>query len=140
MALSEQQYQDLIVAEVGDDASAVLASTVPLYWARYSAYDLETRFLYTKRAAIDLMLGRVRAKVDVQVFEGPRKSMSQLFDHLTQMRATVEALISTADQVGSAGAASGDLTTTAPIMPPAGSRIDANDRAYRGDPYTRRRR
>lgn len=32
--LSDQQYQDLIVAEVGDDAAGTLALNVPLYWAR----------------------------------------------------------------------------------------------------------
>lgn len=139
MALTDAQYQQLIVAEVGDDAQSTLASTVPVYWVRYSGIaDLEARFLYAKLAAIDLMLGRVRGQVTIRDGDGASVDLNKLFDHLTTMRETVQTQIEGASQAGSASSAAGDLTTTAPIMPPAGSRIDANDRAYRGDPYRRR--
>lgn len=38
------------------------------------------------------------------------------------------------------GSAVGALTTTAPVAPPIHGGIDANDRAYRGDPYRSPRR
>jgi len=30
--LSEEQYQQIIVAEVGDDAAGTLVTMVPMYW------------------------------------------------------------------------------------------------------------
>lgn len=138
--LSEQEYQDLIVAEVGDDASGVLALNVPLYWARRDGItDLEARFLSVKRDAILLMLGRVRARVNVQGL-GFSRSDDQLTTHLQDMLATVDAAIALGGSVANAGGATGELTTTAPIVPPDGSFVDANDRAYRGDAYRRRAR
>lgn len=142
--LTEQEYQDLIVAEVGDDAASTLASTVGVYWRRYDGYtDLETRYLQVKLAAIDLMLGRVRKQVDFRDPAGISASAHQLFTHLTQMRDIVQDQIDSGAGVASSGAAAGGgiglLTKTAPQMPPAGSLLDANDTAYRGDPYRPRR-
>ena len=140
MALSEDQYQQLIIAEVGDNAQGTLASTVPIYWARYDAIaDLETRYLYAKLASVDLMLGTVRGQVTIRDGDGASVDLNKLFDHLTTMREQVADLIAITIQTGSAGGATGDLTKTAPVMPPAGSLVDANDPDYRGNPYQRRR-
>lgn len=139
--LSEQQYQDLILAEVGDDASRVVESTIALYWQRFAAIaDLETRSLYVKRACIDLLLGRARKQVTFKDASGATVDLNKLFDHLTTMRNDIDSLIETQSTAASAGGAAGDLTHTAPVMPPSGARVDANDRAYRGDPYRRARR
>lgn len=139
--LSDQQYQDLIVAEVGDDAAGTLALNVPLYWARRDGItDLETRHLYVKRDAINLMLGRVRGQVRIVGVGGASIDAHQLTTHLQDMRAAVQTLIDTGIDAASAGGAAGELTTTAPIAPPDGSFVDANNRLYRGDPYERRRR
>ena len=141
--LTEQEYQELIVAEVGDDARRTLASTVGVYWRRYDAYsDLELRYLHVKLAAIDLMLGRVRGQVTIRDGDGASVDLNKLFDHLTAMRELVTTQI--ASGVGSSSAASsggaiGQLTKTAPQMPPVGGPLDANDTAYRGDPYRPRR-
>jgi hypothetical protein len=140
MTLSESDYIQLIVAEVGDDGHMTLASTVPIYWARYAGIaDLETRFLSVKLSAIDLMLGRVRGRVTIRDGDGASVDLNKLFDHLTTMREQVLGQINTVTQAGSSGAASGDLTHTAPVMPPAGSMGDANSADYRGNPYQRRR-
>lgn len=142
--LTEQEYRDLIVAEVGDDAQSTLRSTIGVYWRRYDAYaDLETRYLHAKLAAVDLMIGRVRSRVTIRDGDGASVDLNKLFDHLTTMRETVEAQIARGIGAGSAaasGGAIGLLTKTAPQMPPAGSLLDANDTAYRGDPYRPRRR
>lgn len=141
--LTEQEYQDLIVAEVGDDARSTLASTIGVYWRRHDGYtDLDVRYLHVKLAAVDLMLGRVRGQVTIRDGDGASVDLNKLFDHLTAMRETVQAQI--ASGVASSGGASsgggiGLLTKTAPQMPPAGSLLDANDTAYRGDPYRPRR-
>jgi hypothetical protein len=140
--LTEQEYQQLIVAEVGDDSTRTLASTVGVYWRRYDAYtDLEVRYLHVKLAAVDLMLGRVRGQVTIRDGDGASVDLNKLFDHLATMRETVQAQIDIGVGAGSAasGGAIGVLTKTAPIMPPAGSLLDANDPAYRGDPYRPRR-
>lgn len=140
MTLTDAQYMQLIVAEVGDDQQFTLASSVPIYWARYAGIaDLETRFLSVKLSAIDLMLGRVRGQVTIRDGDGASVDLNKLFDHLTTMRETVLAQIEIATQAGSSGAASGDLTHTAPVMPPSGSLVDANSADYRGNPYQRRR-
>lgn len=141
MALSEQQYQDLIIVEVGDDAAGTLATVVPLYWERRSAYtDLEARYRYAKRDALDAMLGRVRGQVKIVGVGGASIDAHQLFTHLQDMRTQLQAEIDMLETSGGSGGAVGDLTTTAPSSPPTGM-TDANHPAYRGDPYyyTRRR-
>ena len=54
MALSEQQYQDLIILEVGDDANGTLATLLPLAWERFAALGLEARYRAAKLAAIEI--------------------------------------------------------------------------------------
>lgn len=139
--LSEQQYQDLIIAEVGDDAAASLASTVPLYWLRRSGIaDLDLRYLYAKRDAIDLMLGKVRGLVKIVGVDGASVDAHQLTLHLQELRIVVEHQIVELAQLASSGGVAGVLTTTAPIMPPTTSPYDANDGAYRGSTYRVSRR
>lgn len=139
MALTEQQYIDLIVAEVGDDAASTLATTVPLYWGRHAGLADEARFLATKRDAIDVMLGRVRGQVRIVGVGGASIDAHQLTTHLQDMRALVQAQIESDTAASGAGGAVGALATPAPVPAPLGA-FDANDRAYRGDPYRRTRR
>jgi len=139
MALSEQQYQDLIILEVGDDANGTLATLLPLAWERFAALGLEARYRAAKLAAIDAMLGRVRGQVRIVGVGGASVDAHQLTTHLQDMRATLQAQIDAETAGAAAGGAMGDLTTTAPIAPPLGA-WDASDRAYRGDPYRTRRR
>lgn len=138
MALTQQQYQDLIIVEVGDDAAGTLVTVVPLYWERYAALGDEARYRATKLAAIDAMLGRVRGQVKIVGVGGASVDAHQLTTHLQDMRALVLAAIADAESSGAAGGAVGDLTTTAPVTAPSGL-PDASSRAYRGDPYYRRR-
>jgi hypothetical protein len=140
MTLTDEQYQQMIIAEVGDDAQHTLESAVPLYWDRRSGIaDLELRYLIVKRDAIVLMLGRLRGSVDL-TSGGDSAKMSQAFDHLLSMLAEVDDQIAQASGSAGAAAAAGELTQTAPIMPPFGSLVDANSAAYRGSPYQARRR
>lgn len=145
MALTEAEYKQLVLTEVGDDAKGTLASTLDLYWSRYSGTaDLELRFLYTKRAAIDLMLGRARKGVDFVALDGSSVKLDQIFRHLQELRADVQSQIAASEEAAGAdlhaAPESGQIAKTAPIMAPTGSLLDANDTAYRGSPYRRRGR
>lgn len=135
---TEQQYRDLILDELGDTTSGALAANIDLLWERFdSVVDLDLHYLYAKRAAIDLLLGQVRAQVDFKTSSGSSVDLDQLFQHLLALRESLELelVASSAGGVG-AGAAIGELTATAPIMPASGQR-DPNRRSLRGDPLKR---
>jgi len=137
MSLTEQQYQDLIVLRVGDDASGTLASTISLLWsARDTIADLNTRALQVTIDAIDLMLGQVRRQVTFRGPDGSSVNLSDLFDHLTQMRAQTVGQLASAAPDG--GVAIGTLTQTAPILRDRAGQADPNSRRLRGDPLRRR--
>jgi hypothetical protein len=139
MTLSDVQYQALAIDEIGDDASSTLATAVPLYWARWSAIaDLELRFLYVKRDAIDRLLGPAKDAIDI-VSDGDSVKLDQRFTHLLALRRVVETLIDQASTRSNVRPAAGELTQTAPIMAPAGA-FDSNHADYRGNVYARRRR
>jgi hypothetical protein len=137
MSLTEQQYQELIVLRVGDDAATTLATNIALLWqARSSIADLDIRALQVTVDAIDLMLGRVRGQVDFRGPDGSSVSLSDLFTHLQQMRAQTVAQLASAQAGAGGGVAVGQLTQTAPLMP-SGCELDPNAQRYRGDTIRR---
>lgn len=139
MALTEAEYQTLIITEIGDDDAGTLAATVPLYWSRRSGVaDLESRYLVTKRDAIVLMLGTVRDLVDMSS-GGDSVKLSQKLSNLRTLLELLDEQIAQAAGASGAAAAAGELTQTAPILPPTGS-FDSNAGVYRGSPYQSRRR
>jgi hypothetical protein len=114
MALTDAQYKSLIILQCGDTANGTLATNIDLLWDKNDdRADLGTRFLYTKRDAIDVL--------------------TDLMKHLQMMRDDVERLIDEQAQIANAPAIA-DIETTAPIMPPD-FWPDANDPRYKGDPY-----
>jgi hypothetical protein len=135
MALTEDEWKQLVILQCGDTETGILASTIDLLWLKNAdRADLYTRFLYTKRDALDVLMATVRMKVDFKALDGASVSLSDLMDHLQQMRDDVEGLIDD-EQAGILNApAIGDITTTAPIMPPP-FWPDGNDPRYKGDIY-----
>lgn len=140
MPLDAAGYQVQIIAEVGDDAAGTLAASMDRLWTSADSQPtLYGQYLYAKRAAIDVMLAKARNQVDFKALDRS-VSLGQIFTHLQAIRQDTQDQIDQEVISAAAGGASGELTTTAPIAPPPGSLIDANDRAYRGDAYRTRNR
>lgn len=149
MPLDSTQYQALIVLEVGD-VGGFIATNVSTLWTLYDSQDDDyLHYLYSKRKAIDLLMGKVREQVNQS---GPPESavridLSDKLKALQTMRGNVTAEIglleaAAADDAGDDDLATrqpviGELTTTAPIGPEFCGGVDGNDRAYRGDVYRR---
>lgn len=140
MTLTEQQYQDLVVLRVGDDAAGTLATNMALLWVgREAIADLGLRALQVTVDAIDLMLGRVRGQVDFRAPDGSSVSLSDLFAHLMAMREQTTTALAQAQAGAGGGVAIGLLTQTAPILRDRAGQPNPNSRALRGDPLRRRR-
>lgn len=138
MALTEQQQKDLIVLRVGDDTAGTLVSNIDLLWsARDTIADPAARALQVTIDAIDLLLGQVRKQVTFRGPDGSGVSLSDLFDHLTAMRAQYVTLLASAAPDG--GVSIGTLTQTSPILRDRAGQPDPNSRRLRGDPLRRRR-
>lgn len=137
MPLDATQYQSLIVVEVGDTAAGILAANIALLWTKHDTIaDDYLHYLFTKRSAIDYMLGGERYRVDFAALDGAEVKADQIYQHLLQMRALVDDLIAEAGAAAGGGLALGELVQTAPIMPAAGQ-LDPNSRRLRGDPLCR---
>lgn len=135
MPLSAAQYQNLIVLQVGDDAAGTLAANIGTLWLKNDdRTDDYARYLYSKRDAIDVMLGRVRAQVDFKALDGASVNLTDLTANLQAMRADVQAQIDEYGAILNGAGAIGEIATTAPIEPPP-FWPDANDPRYKGDPY-----
>lgn len=145
MALSDAQVQSLIVLEVGDTTTNLLSTNIGMLWTLYedqANVGTRLRYLYVKRAAIDLLLGYYREYIDSET-DGNSYKLSQTVTHLLKMRQAVEEAL--AQQVGQVEAArppaTGTLTATAPVVASdrdtPTTRVDGNDPRYRGDPYWR---
>jgi hypothetical protein len=146
MPLDATAYQNLIVMAVGDSPSGIVASQIATLWALNDDQPNEKlQFLFTKLAAIDLLMGTVREQVNATGLGGVRVELSKKLDALATMRSAVEGDI---DRLIASGvafdssqvAASGQLITTAPINPPCPGQPDGNAGRYRGDLYERPRR
>jgi len=133
MTLSDEQYQDLIIAFVGGDTEdGLLALNVPILWElRGTIADAAIRMLYVKIDAIDMLLGQAARQVTFRTSSGSSVALSDLFDHFKELRAACLSQIGGSAAGG--GVAIGTLTKTAPLMPPATGELDPNAQRYRGD-------
>lgn len=135
MPLTPAQYQALIVAEVGDTPDGQVAAQIAALWEVAGAQPSDVlRYLYTKRAAIDLLMGAVRQQVSFKALDGASVDLSDLMEHLTTMREATQQRIDEAIATLDAGGAIAEITTTAPIAPPP-NWPDANAERLRGSPY-----
>ena len=133
--LTPEQWQALVVAELG--GLQIVQTNIATYWTLASTASSDaTRYLLTKRAALDLVLGQAASQVSFKALDGAQVLLSDLFDHWLALRGLVQTEIDLANTLAQGGGNVGELTTTAPIMAPPG-RFDANAPAYRGSPYDR---
>lgn len=133
--LTDAEQQTLILALVGDDDQGTVAAVLPILWKQTAgATSDDQRRLQTQLLAVDVLLARVRGRVSFRTADGTQVTEAQLTENLQTMRRNVLDDLARLQQVES-GPVIGDLSTTAPVEPPDGSFVDANDRAYRGDPY-----
>jgi len=139
------QVQALIIAEVQDTPTGLLAALMPTIWASYAdKAQVAPRLqeLYAKRRAIDLVLGSVRTAVN-RAASGISKHDHQQIDTLLAMRKVADAdIVELEKQIrGRRGPALTPLTNVAIETPPQPgdplAPIDANDPRYGGDPYRR---
>lgn len=141
MALTEQQYKDLIVTELGDTSDGLLAANIDLYWSKNdAASDLEIRYRLAERDAIVLLLGAARTGADFKTSSGSSVALDQVFQHLLAMRDLVDTALASSQAALGSGGALGLLTQTAPILRDNAGQPEPNDRIYRGDPLRRRGR
>lgn len=144
MTVSDANIQTLIILEVGDTDSGVLAANMSLIWSSY-ADKAQTgprlQELYSKRRAIDIVVGATRKQVD---FMTPTLEVkqSQELDRLADLREETETEIERIEKKlrGNRGISLAQLTTTAPESVPTSWPLltgvpDANSEALRGDPY-----
>jgi hypothetical protein len=146
MPLSDAAYQTLIVTQVGDTASGLIAAQIATLWSLNDDQpSRKLQYLHAKRAAIETLMGAVREQVTHQ---GEDNVRTQLSDKLKNLQIMLDAVDDDIDRYTASGvdtdsdfaAATGELTTTTSRPPPSLAGPDANDPSYRGDPYRLRRR
>ncbi len=149
MALDATALKQLIVDQVGDTADALVAGKVGTLWDLHDDQpSLKLRFLYAKRDAITLLMGRVREQVTQSGLNNLAVELTDKLTNLQTMWDNVAGEIAAQEakagqqaqtsQQGTRQPAVGQIRQTAPVMAPFGS-LDANDPRYRGDAYRGRR-
>jgi hypothetical protein len=147
-ALTDAQWQAGIIAELTADddeecrqkTSSLLRANMSFIWAVYADkanVSAHLRYLYAKRHAIDLLLGRARAFTTGTL--GPLNPMEKdKFDNLLKLREIVSGEIESAERrdPNLTRPLAGTIARTAPVMAGEGA-IDQNHAIYRGDPILR---
>ena len=146
MPLDAAAYQSLIVTQVGDTASGLIAGQILVLWdLNDDQPSLKRQYYATLISAIEMLMGAVREQVTQQGLDGVR---TQLSDKLNNLQTMLEAARASLQQLAASGieadagfaAATGELSTTTSRPSPYAAGPDANDPAYRGDVYRRSRR
>lgn len=141
--ISAAQLQALIIKEVGDTDTGPVGTDISTLWDLYHEMALiapRLQYLYTKRHAIDIMMGQLR---EVTTFENDRVKIYNWEQQKTlqymreQTQSEIDDRESKASKIRTPQV--GQLETVTPISPnddPATSFMpDASNRKYRGDPY-----
>lgn len=141
---SDADIQALIILEVGDEVTAawptgVLFTNIATMWDSFADKALvapRLQELYTKRRAIDAVLGIVRGQVTFNIANDHSRNQSDKAKTLLSMRQEAQAEIVRleAQARSNRGGVAGVITTVAPITPT--NPPDANDPAYQGSPYS----
>jgi putative heme iron utilization protein len=155
-ALSPADAVRLIALQVRDvtgaDALAdpeyaqVLETELPLVWNSYlplAAIYPDLQFLYTKRAAVELVLGQVRDQVDIATAADQKATLNQLTIHLRAMYDAAQTEIARIEAIAWASHAPvmAQLAVTGPGLPaivtvdPATGRLLPSVDLYRGSPF-----
>jgi hypothetical protein len=142
---SDSDIQALIVLEVGDEVttawpSGVLNANIVTMWASFAdKAQIAPRLqeLYTKRRAIDAVLGIVRGQVTYNIANDHSRNQSDKAKTLLSMRKETQDEIVRVEMQARSNrpGVAGQITTTAPISPPVVGGVDANDPRFQGSPY-----
>lgn len=145
VAVTETEYRSLLLEELRQTEDSAVARQWGALWRMQGALsggNTYLRYLRVKRAAIDFLLSEKHAKVDSKEGDAS-ESFGQIFEHLLDLAKATDTAIALAVKAGAGRRAPvvGQLSRTAPRMPtdqpPSNFPLDANDPAYRGDPYRR---
>ncbi len=155
-ALTPADAVRLIALQVRDVAGAdaladptyaqVLKTELPLVWAGYlplGATHPDLQFLYTKRAAVEIVLGQVRDQVDIATAADQKATLNQLTIHLRAMYDAAQAEIARIEAIARASHAPvmAQLAVTGPGLPamvtvdPVTGRVLPSVDRYRGSPF-----
>ena len=127
MALSDVDYQNLILLNVGDDGT--VEAQMPALWAKNGGVTpMYLQYLYTWRDAIVMLMGTIWRDVTIRMPTRAQLSMREKWQNLQTMLTMVNSLILeyTID-----GASVGEMETTVSIEGIPGY-PDPNDPIYRG--------
>lgn len=146
MPITATSEQQLLVLEVGDTPTGLLATYAGTVWAAYTdKAQIAPRLqrAYTKRTLIDIALGAARYDVDFADAMNVSIRSSQRVTALVAMRVVADAEIVRieAKAKASRGMTTTPITQVAPELSPTvgtyPTTIDANSPYYQGDPYFR---
>ncbi|NWJ46471.1 MAG: hypothetical protein HXX08_11380 [Chloroflexi bacterium] len=144
MSVEDEQLKDLIVLTVNDVAGGVVESNITLIWNMYAdkgkiANAPRLQYYYALKHAIQVMMGSVRAKVNIVVGQQKAEYSSQFTNLKSMLDDTVREIAKIEKEarvVRSPAIAA--LTNVNPITPNSDPRTinlpDPNDRQLRGDP------
>lgn len=131
--MTAEEYQQLLIDEF---QNATVTANMSRYWAFAAGATDAMTYLRTRLYIFDLALTGAVGKVSFKALDGSSVEQSDYFDHLLRLRELAAAeLQAAANDAGGIGVST--ILKTAPIEPPCGFQPDANDRAFRGDPYRR---
>lgn len=139
MPLSEQDYIDLVITEIGGDTEdGLLATQLPIYWELHADLASDAaRMAAIKIDGLTLLLGQTWRKVSFKALDGASVQLSDMFDHLSALLDLARTAAGQLSSGAGGGVAIGTLTKTAPLMPDTPRGLDPNGRQYRGDPLRR---
>jgi hypothetical protein len=140
---TDADIQALIILEVGDEVTTawplgVLYANIATMWASFAdkaQVSARLQELYTKRRAIDAVLGIVRGQVTYNIANDHSRNQSDKAKTLLAMRKETQDEIVRVEMQARSNrpGVAGQITTTAPITP--ANPPDMNDPAYQGSPY-----
>lgn len=144
MPLAASDYQQLILANIGDDGT--VAPYMPALWEKNAGWGIDSpyiQYLYTWRDSLVLYMGQIWRDVTIRMPTRAQISLREKFANLVAMQKMVEALISeylNESQMAAAiepnpdgsNAMVGEMVTTV-TLPGNPGYPDPNSGVYRGD-------
>lgn len=144
--LNESEQQNLLLAELGMNASSEFANWLDLVWRDEEAVAVVSarlRVLRVKLRAIDYLLGGEWESVDYSQQQVSEKE-SQRVSNLLKLREVTQAALVTLEAsiaaTSGGGGSVGPMTKSKPQAVPVGAFPDPNDPRYSGSPLSRCRR
>lgn len=137
MALTEKQYKQMLVLEVGE--GNISALQLELAWNRWAEKtDPELRYNYALITVVNLLLGMHWKDYRVRTSAGQQLELDQPFEHLIKLAARAEERIVVIEagpvSAIASGVEVGSMEAEVPIPTPDGWFPDPHDPRYWGDP------